>query len=228
MKIHGIEKVSLVDFKDKVGCTIFLGGCNYRCPFCHNSNLALNKEEEVISFDELILYLKKRKGIIEAICVSGGEPTLTPDLKEKLVELKKLGLFIKLDTNGSNYVLLKELLEENVIDYVAMDVKNSFTNYHISCGKIVDINEVKKSISYLINNDYDYEFRITLVKEFNKISDIEEIANMLCGAKLLYLQKYIPQDTCFDNKLSHVELEDVIKYKDYLSNYIKNVHLRNY
>lgn len=228
MRICGIEKVSLVDFKDKVGCTIFLGGCNYKCPFCHNSQLALNKEKEAISFDELVSYLKKREGIIEAICVSGGEPTLTPDLKEKLLVLKKLGLFVKLDTNGSNFDVLKELLDEKIVDYVAMDIKNSFTNYFVSCGKEVDLNEVKKSISYLINNDYDYEFRITLVDEFNKKSDIEEIAHMLKGSKLLYLQKYIPQESCFNNKLNHIDKETVLEYKDYLLKFIREVYLRNY
>ena len=228
MKILGFEKLSLVDFNDKVGCTIFLGNCNFRCPYCHNSTLVLNEVNEEISFDEVKSYLTKRKGIIEAICITGGEPTLACDLYDSLTELKNMGFYLKLDTNGTNFPLLKRLIENKVIDYVAMDIKNSFSNYERACGVKCNLDNIKKSINYLIEKDFSYEFRITLTEELTDFDDIKEIGEILEGAKQLFLQKYISRETCFDKTLTAVPIDKVKLYQEELNKKIKCVSLRNY
>ena len=154
MNIKGFQKLSLVDYDGYISCTIFLGGCNFRCPFCHNSalvtSLDVNKfNNEDISLESILSYLDKRKGIIQAVCVTGGEPTINRDLKEMLLEIKKRGYFIKLDTNGTNLLLLKELLDEKIIDYVAMDVKNSLNKYKLTTNSNIDSNIIKQTIDFL-------------------------------------------------------------------------------
>lgn len=230
MRILGFEKLSLVDFRDKIGCTIFLHGCNFRCVFCHNKELVLGNASDYqeVNFNDILDYLKLRKGKIDAVCITGGEPTINDDLKEKLIEIKKLGYYIKLDTNGTNFNMVKDLLENSIIDYVAMDIKNSYSMYYKTIGKEYDLNDVFKTINYLINNNYDYEFRTTLVSELHNQESILEIKDMLKGAKRLYLQKFITNDNCIDKDLHCVSLEKAKEYKDILEKSIKEVYLRNY
>lgn len=234
MKILGFEKLSLVDFEDKLGCTIFLGGCNFRCHFCHNKPLVINFEmANEISFEEILEYLKTRKGKIEAVCITGGEPTLAKDLKEKLLEIKKMGFFVKLDTNGTNFKIVKELLESKIVDYIAMDIKNSPNEYIKTIG-INEFNatnyfeEISKCVNYLINNNYNYEFRTTLVEEFFNEKSINELGMFIKGAKRLYLQKFYDNENCFTNNLHEVSLERAILYKDILKKYVNDVKLRSY
>ncbi len=232
MKIVGFEKLSLVDFNDKIGSTIFLSSCNFRCPFCHNSSLAFdNKDNKEFSFSEILEYLELRKGKIEAVCVTGGEPTLNSDLETNLLEIKKRGFFIKLDTNGTNYLMVKRLLENNIIDYVAMDIKNSFKDYSKTIGVSFDNNKkenIEKMISFLINSNYNYEFRTTLVEEFHHEESINDISNLLAGAKTLYLQKFVSSEFCINPNLHEVSEEKALKYKEMLSKKIDNVYLRGY
>lgn len=233
MNIKGFQKLSLVDYDGYISCTIFLGGCNFRCPFCHNSalvtSLDVNKfNNEDISLESILSYLDKRKGIIQAVCVTGGEPTINHDLKEMLLEIKKRGYFIKLDTNGTNLLLLKELLEEKIIDYVAMDVKNSLNKYKLTTNSNIDSNIIKQTIDFLINSEYEYEFRTTLVEEFHKEEDIQEMASLLKGAKRLFLQKFINSENCIDKSLHEVCFDKATNYKDVLNKTIKNVSLRGY
>ena len=178
-----MEKLSVVDFDNKVSCTLFTNGCNFKCPFCHNSSLVLSKVPP-LDFNVILDYLKTRKNIIDAAVITGGEPTLLDGLKEKIIEIKKLGFLIKLDTNGTNPACLQELINEKLIDYVAMDIKNGPTNYAKTIGLTsYDLTNIKKSIDILKKGTIDYEFRTTLVKEFHSQSDMKEIRNLILGSK---------------------------------------------
>ena len=146
MDFVGIDKFSLLDFEDKVSCVLFSKACNFRCPFCHNG-LTVLEADTFIPFDDILAYLRNRTGLIDAVVVSGGEPTLMGDLKEKIIKLKEMGFLIKLDTNGTNPEVIKDLYESHLIDYVAMDIKNSFEKYPLTVGmKVVDLNKIKESI----------------------------------------------------------------------------------
>lgn len=229
MDFVGIEKLSLVDFDEKISCVLFMQGCNFRCPFCHNRDLALSKIDTFIPFQDVLDYLSSRKNIIDAVVVSGGEPTLMPDLKEKITKIKNMGFLVKIDTNGTNFNVLKDLIDNKLIDYVAMDIKNDFTNYPLTAGvSNIDYSNIKKSIEYLINGSIDYEFRTTLVKEFHNEESIKNMSVLLKGAKKLFLQKYIASDSCFNSKLNFVEKKVSQHYIEILKENIDSVELRGY
>lgn len=225
----GIEKISLVDFDDKVSCTLFTFGCNFRCPFCHNSSLVVGEDNSGLDFDEILNYLKSRKGIIDAVVITGGEPTIMPALKEKIRAIKKLGFLVKLDTNGTNPIVLKKLIEEGLIDYVAMDIKNSPQKYNNTCGlNNIDLGNINNSIEYLLENHVDYEFRTTLVKEFHELKDVEEIGKWIKGAKRYRLQRFIDNDHCIKPNLREIEIKKAQEYRTILQKYIDDVELRSY
>ena len=228
MKILGFEKISLVDFDEHVGCTIFLGGCNFRCPFCHNFPLVLQKIENSIPFEEIKSYLLSRKGKIDAVCVTGGEPTLSNDLPEMLAEIKKMGFFVKLDTNGTNYDMLKLLIDQNIIDYVAMDIKNDFDNYEEVIGKKFDLTNVKKSIEYLKKSNIDFEFRTTLIDEYHNEQNMIKIIEIIKGCKKYVLQKFTLRDTCPEQNLHEVSLDKAQYYLRILRENGINASLRGY
>ncbi len=229
MDFVGIEKLSLVDFDEKISCVLFMQGCNFRCPFCHNRDLALSKIDTFIPFQDVLDYLSSRKNIIDAVVVSGGEPTLMPDLKEKITKIKNMGFLVKIDTNGTNFNVLKDLIDNKLIDYVAMDIKNDFANYPLTAGvSNIDYSNIKKSIEYLINGSIDYEFRTTLVKEFHSEESIKNMSVLLKGAKKLFLQKYIASDSCFNSKLNFVEKKVSQHYIEILKENIDSVELRGY
>lgn len=229
MDFVGIEKLSLVDFDEKISCVLFMQGCNFRCPFCHNRDLALSKIDTFIPFQDVLDYLSSRKNIIDAVVVSGGEPTLMPDLKEKITIIKNMGFLVKIDTNGTNFNVLKDLIDNKLIDYVAMDIKNDFANYPLTAGvSNIDYSNIKKSIEYLINGSIDYEFRTTLVKEFHNEESIKNMSVLLKGAKKLFLQKYIASDSCFNSKLNFVEKKVSQHYIEILKENIDSVELRGY
>ena len=228
MEFVGIDKFSLLDFEDKVSCVLFCKPCNFRCPFCHNGTTVL-EADTTIPFDDILEYLKSRKGLIDAVVVSGGEPTLMPDLKEKIVKLKELGFLIKLDTNGTNPEVIKDLYENQLIDYVAMDIKNSFEKYPLTTGvKVVDTDKIKQSIGYLMISGIDYEFRTTLVDEFHDEENIRLMADLLKGAKKLYLQKFVERESCIQKGLHEVSKEKADRFKEILSPAINKVELRGY
>lgn len=229
MEFVGIEKLSLLDYDEKVSCVLFCEHCNFKCPFCHNSSLVFALYNKEIPFDEIISYLKKRIGILDAVVISGGEPTLMPDLKNKIKQIKDLGFLVKLDTNGSNPKIIKDLVENKLIDYVAMDVKNSIKKYKETTGcQHLNIENIIKSINYLKSGVIPYEFRTTLVKEFHNEVSIKELGELIQGAEKLFLQKFIASDECIDNTLNEIEINVAKKYKNILSNYVKNVELRGY
>ena len=228
MEFVGIDKFSLLDYEDKVSCVLFCKPCNYRCPFCHNGTTVL-EAETFIPFEDILDYLKSRKGLIDAVVVSGGEPTLMPDLKEKIIQLKELGFLIKLDTNGTNPDVVKDLYESHLVDYVAMDIKNSFDKYSITVGtKNPLLDKVKMTIDYLMTSGIDYEFRTTLIDEFHKEEDIKLMGDFLKGAKKLYLQKFVERDSCIQKGLHEVSKEKAEQYQRILQKSIKEVMLRGY
>ncbi len=228
MDFVGIDKLSLLDYEDKIACVLFCKPCNFRCPFCHNG-LTVLEAETTIPFQDILDYLKTRIGLIDAIVVSGGEPTLMPDLKEKIIALKELGFLIKLDTNGTNPDVIKDLYESHLIDYVAMDIKNSFKKYPLTAGvKVLDLSKISQSIQYLMNSGIDYEFRTTLISEFHDISDMEDIAETIKGAKRLYLQKFVERESCIQKGLHEVSEDLAKQFQEVLSKKIEKVNLRGY
>ena len=192
MQIHGFNKTTLLDFPGHIAGCIFTGACNLRCPFCQNASLVLHPQSEpVIPEDEVLSYLAKRKGILEGLCITGGEPTLNKDLPDFIKKVKDLGLLVKLDTNGTNPELLKSLVLSGLVDYVAMDIKSSKESYAKAAGvQGLDISPIEDSVSFLLEGHVEYEFRTTAVKELISPSDFMQIGMWLDGADKYYLQGY--------------------------------------
>ena len=229
MAIVGIDKLSLLDYEDKISVVLFSHACNFRCPFCHNGESVLNSNNE-IPFEEILAYLKTRIGLVDAVVFSGGEPTLEPDLEVKIKTVKSLGFLIKLDTNGTNPELLEKLLDDGVVDYVAMDIKNSPSLYAQTSGvKSVNLDNIKKSISIIMKKAPDYEFRTTLVKEFHEAMDYDQFFELVKGTKRLFLQKFVDREGCIIKGLHDIDELEATKLRDYLlSKGLSNVSLRGY
>ena len=229
MAIVGIDKLSLLDYEDKVSVVLFSHACNFRCPFCHNGDSVLNAQTE-INFDEILEYLKSRIGLVDAVVFSGGEPTLEPDLEVKIKAVKSLGFLIKLDTNGTNPEIVESLLDQGLVDYVAMDIKNSPSLYSQTSGvKSVNLDNIKKSISIIMKKAPDYEFRTTLVKEFHEHMDYDSFFELIKGAKRLFLQKFVDREGCIIKGLHDVDELEATKLRDYLlSKGLSDVTLRGY
>ena len=229
MAIVGIDKLSLLDYEDKVSVVLFSRACNFRCPFCHNGDSVLNAQEE-LDFNDILAYLKTRIGLVDAVVFSGGEPTLEDDLEVKMKAVKSLGFLIKLDTNGTNPELLEKLLDDGVVDYVAMDIKNSPSLYATTCGvNFVNIDNIKKSMAIIMKKAPDYEFRTTLVKEFHEKINYDAFYELVKGAKKLYLQKFVDREGCIKKGLHDVDELEATKLRDYLlSKGLEFVSLRGY
>ena len=227
MKIHGLAKLTLLDFPKRTACTVFTGGCNMRCPFCHNSLLVLSPDEaENISEEEFFAFLSKRKGILDGVTVTGGEPTLNPDLPVFIQKIKDMGFLVKLDTNGLNPEMLKTLLYNNSVDYVAMDIKAGFSNYDKATGiKNIDINKIKESIS-LVKKFPEHEFRTTVVKGIHTTQDIVEIAEFFKGEECFYLQQFVDSGMLIDDTTKPESKENMLFYKQILEKTIKNPIIR--
>ena len=229
MEFVAINKLSLLDFPNKVSCILFTRTCNFRCPFCHNGLTLLEDYETEVSFDEIISFLKKRQGILDGVVISGGEPTLMPDLADKLRIIKDLGFAIKLDTNGSNPDILLDLLEEGLIDYVAMDIKNSRAGYAETAGvagERMDISAVMRSIELIMQSGAEYEFRTTVVKELHEESDFHDIGQMIRGAKRYFLQSFTDRDTVPVRGLHSPDPSDLARYAEIMGAYVREVHIR--
>lgn len=228
MDFVGLDKMSLLDYEDRVSCVLFCKPCNFRCPFCHNGDLVL-KAELVIPWKDIIEYLNKRKGLIDAVVFSGGEPTLMPDLKEKIQEVKSLGFEIKLDTNGTNPEIVKDLINNKLLDYVAMDIKNEPVLYGMTCGNdAVKLDKIKETIQLLMNSGVNYEFRTTLVKEFHQNANFDEIGKMISGARKIYLQKFVEREGCISHGLHEIPIEKAQEYLEVLKPYVEKAELRGY
>lgn len=228
MKICGFNKTTLLDYPGRVACTIFSGGCNFRCPFCQNGGLVVRPEEQPeYSREEILSFLKKRQGVLDGVCVSGGEPTLSPSLGSLLQDIKNLGYSIKLDTNGSRPDTLKSLAEDGLIDMVAMDIKTSPERYSILTGiPHPDLNAIYESVDFLMSGNLDYEFRTTVVKKLHKESDFREIGMWLKGAKAYYLQAYRDSEEVLQPGFSSYSREELLHFRSILLESISLVEIR--
>lgn len=203
MKISGLQKLTLLDYPGKTAATVFLSGCNLRCPFCHNSRLVENRDFDEISDNDFFSYLEKRKGILDGVCVTGGEPLLNDEIEEFLLKIRGIGYFVKLDTNGTFPEKLESVLKNNLCDYVAMDIKNIPEKYALTTGiENFDVSSVLKSVHILKNSQIDHEFRTTLVKEFHTAEDVEKIAMQLGNKEKYFLQKFVDSGELLTEGLS--------------------------
>ncbi|MBR3685268.1 MAG: anaerobic ribonucleoside-triphosphate reductase activating protein [Clostridia bacterium] len=190
MIIQGLQKLTVLDFPGQVACIVFTAGCSFRCPFCHNATL-VKAEGDNISEEEVLAYLKKRQGILDGVVITGGEPTIQKDLKEFIIKIKNLGYKVKLDTNGYHPEVLEDLLNDGLVDYVAMDIKNSKDKYAVTVGlQNIDILRIERSVELLKNCNIPYEFRTTTMEELHSEEDIKSIAEWLKGAKKYFLQSF--------------------------------------
>lgn len=228
MDIKGLQKVTLLDFPDRVACTIFTGGCNFRCPFCQNTDLVLRAGSvESIPEQEIFSYLKKRQGLIDGICISGGEPTMQPDLRDFIIECRKLGYAVKLDTNGFMPDILSGLISDGLIDYVAMDIKTCIENYALVSGiRNIDISRIERSVEILKCSGIVYEFRTTVVHELHSADDFFKIGEWLKGVPHYFLQRFVDSGDILEEGLS-AESNDVMhEYLEIVKRFIPNAELR--
>lgn len=207
MIIKGLQKTTLLDFPSKVACTVFTGGCNFRCPFCHNASLVLTpKDVPEIPEEEFFAFLQKRHGVLEGVCITGGEPLLQNDIIPFIERIHSMGFAVKLDTNGSFPDKLRDIIERGIIDYVAMDVKNCRDKYALTAGFDGDVDKMYKSIEYIMSCGIPYEFRTTVVKELHTVQDIEKLAREISGARAYYLQGFVDSDDLIgQNYTAHTE-----------------------
>ncbi len=198
----GIQKTTLIDFPGKVACTLFMSGCNFRCPFCYNKHLVFDEDTGVkITEAEVFDFFKERKGFLDGVCITGGEPTLNKDLPAFLKKTKATGLLTKLDTNGSSPEMLKILFEKNLLDFVSMDIKSSKKGYEKAAGIKADLKKIEESIALIKNSGIDYEFRTTLVPKIHSEQDVLEIGKWLKGSKSFFLQQFNSEIDLLDSKL---------------------------
>lgn len=234
MRIGGLQRLTLLDFPGTVSCTIFTIGCNFRCPFCHNALLALREREdelEGMSEEEVLEFLEGRRKRLDGVCITGGEPLLQSDIREFILKIRALGYKVKLDTNGSNPVLLKQLIDEGIVDYVAMDIKNSPTKYAETIGVSGELgdkylNNVQASVELLKQGKIDYEFRTTVVDELHEVSDIREIGEWLKGAPHYYIQDFNDSGDLIDSGMHQMSYEKLKAILDEARKYIPQTGLR--
>ena len=229
MRIVGLMKTTLLDYPGKVASTIFTGGCNFRCPYCHNGDLVLDfANMEPYTEDEIFKHLNKRKNTLNGVCITGGEPTLQIDLPDFISKVKDLGLLVKLDTNGTNPTMLTKLLDDKLLDYVAMDIKHSKKKYNeVACMKNFSLAPIEESVEILKSCSIDYEFRTTVTRQLHSIDDFEEIGKWISGSKAYFLQPYKESDQVISKIFStytHEEFDEIINI---LNNYnIENIEVR--
>lgn len=228
MQIHGLNKTTLLDYPEHVAATVFTGGCNFCCPFCHNADLVLHPGDfPTLSEEEVLAFLQKRKNVLTGVCITGGEPTLQPDLPDFIRKIKGMGYLVKLDTNGYRPEVLKNLLEEKLLDYVAMDIKNSKEKYDIAVGKgNPDINRIETSVALLKEGQIPYEFRTTVVKELHTKEDFVAIGEWLSGTRAYFLQGYRDNENVIQKGFTAYTKEEMEAFAEMLRAYIGRVELR--
>lgn len=226
MDISGIQKMTLLDFPGKCACTVFLAGCNLRCPFCHNASLVLASPAPAMGSEEFFAFLKKRKGLLDGVCITGGEPTLRKDLPEFIGKIRELGYLVKLDTNGSNPKMLRQLIDDKLIDYAAMDIKNCPDRYGATCGGISILPAVEESLSILRENKVEYELRTTCCKPFHDEKAMEAIGNWLSGTEHYYLQNFVDSGDLVGTGVSGFTKEEMEALRDAVLPHIPNTRIR--
>ena len=226
MDIAGLQKLTLLDSPGKLACTVFLPGCNLRCPFCHNASLVLpGRQSFSMTQSELLDFLRNRKGKLDGVCITGGEPTLYRDLPDLLREIRELGFSIKLDTNGTRPEVLRTLMEENLLDYVAMDIKNSPQKYAATCGGKDVLEQARESVSILEKSDLPHEFRTTVLHPFHTTDDLTAIGQWLSGTKQYFIQQFVDSGDLLGEgqPLSPEEMQNLLQA---VRPYIPNAALR--
>lgn len=233
MRIVGLQKMTLLDYPGRVACTVFLGGCNFRCPFCHNGGLLDGNAPEVMPAEELLTFLKGRQGLLDGVCVTGGEPTLSAQLPQLLADIKALGFDVKLDTNGSNPKVLKQLVKAGLVDYVAMDVKNSPDRYAATTGlKDAPLEALEESLRFLMEGHIDYELRTTVVRELHDETSLTAMGQWLYrlndGRKIpkLFLQPFVQRASVPDQGLTPPETAQMTRFVELLSTFATDVSIR--
>ncbi len=228
MKIAGLQKLTLLDFPGKTACTVFTWGCNLRCPFCHNAGLVTGAFEETVTADELYAFLKKRVGLLDGVCVTGGEPLLQPDLISFLQPIREMGFEIKLDTNGTQPEKLREICGTGLISMVAMDIKNSPEKYAVTAGtERLSIDSVHQSVRFLMQQgDIPYEFRTTVVKQYHTAEDFSAIGKWIRGANAYYLQNFQNTGRLIDNSVSGCTPTEMRQFLEIVRRDVPNAALR--
>ena len=225
----GLQKLTLLDFPGKVACTLFAKGCNMRCPFCHNASLVVRaNEQQPYENDELLGFLKKRLGLLDGVAISGGEPTLWPGLYDFIVELKKIGYDVKLDTNGTNPDMLKKLVNDRLVDYVAMDIKNCREKYGITvgCDEKYDLSSIEKSVTLLMEGNVDFEFRTTLTRELHTSEDMIRIGEWIRGDEKYFLQQFKDSGDLIGHGFSEYNKDEMTLLLDQIRQFVPNAQLR--
>ena len=247
MKLYGLQKMTLLDFPGRVACTVFLGGCDFRCPWCHNYELAVGSAEPVMDEEEFFAFLKKREGLLEGVAVTGGEPCLSRELPAFLRKIRDMGFLTKLDTNGAHPELLEQILREGLADYVAMDIKNSPGKYLLTAGLARNTESggssgeevrqekarqeallvrVRRSIRLIMELASDYEFRTTVISQFHEEQDFAEIGEMIRGARRYFLQSFTDRDTVPYGGLSAPGKEELMRYAEQVRHFVPDVQTR--
>lgn len=226
--IGGIQKTTLVDFPEKIAAIVFTQGCNFRCGYCHNPEILDFKQKANYKTEEFMEFFKSRKGKLDGVVITGGEPTLQSGLYDFIKDIKSLNFAVKLDTNGTNPETLDKLIKDNLLDYIAMDIKAPFEKYKEITGTNCDLQNIKQSIQLIMNSNTDYEFRTTVLKSQLSFEDFENIGKMISGAKKYYLQKFVPSKILNNNLLnektySESEFNEICQN---LKKYIKNIYVR--
>lgn len=228
MNITGLQKMTLLDYPEKIAATVFTCGCNFRCPFCHNASLVLNTgKAKNISEEDIFDFLEKRKGLLDGVCISGGEPLLQNEIGEFISKIKSFGFLVKLDTNGSFSSKLKELVGNGLIDYVAMDIKNSPAGYAKTTGTTDDVlSQINESVVFLLADNVEYEFRTTVVKDFHSKEDFVAIGKWIQGAKRYFLQNFVDSGDLIQPGLCGVEKTELAAFADIVHEYVPSVQIR--
>ncbi len=233
MKIVGLQKLTLLDYPGRVACTVFLGSCNFRCPFCHNGELLGNDTPAFMTEEEFFAFLEGRKKVLDGVCITGGEPTLSPELPEFMKKIKETGLPVKLDTNGYKPEVLRLVLENRLADYVAMDIKNSPGRYAGTVGlPKVELQKIEESIALLTSSDIDYEFRTTVSEQFHDEASVSDMIRWVLEAshgiapKAFYIQPFVDRETCIEAGLSAPDDEKLKAFTGILAPFVKKAALR--
>ena len=227
MDIQGLQKMTLLDWPGKVACTVFLGGCDFRCPFCHNSELLSGPMPILMDQEGLLEFLRKRQGLLDGVCVTGGEPLLRPGLPGLLDGIKNLGFPVKLDTNGNHPDRLVRLWEQGLVDYVAMDVKNSPERYPETVGVPgLDLTPVRDSVAWLLEGHVEYEFRTTAVRQLHDAASFQAIGRWLQGARRYYIQNFVDRDTVLRAGLSGFEKAELEAFASLVRPVVERVEVR--
>ena len=229
MRIGGLQETTLIDYPGKIAATVFTCGCNFRCPFCHNPELVLSEQfNEVMSLDDFFVFLKKRQGLLDGVCITGGEPTIYEDLGEVMKKIKDLGFLVKLDTNGSYPEKVKKYLKDKIIDFIAMDIKSSPDKYVQLVQDKDIIEKVKESVELIKNNLDNYEFRTTLVPGFVELKDMENIGKWLKGSKSIVLQQFWQDKTLDPNwqSIKPYSKDKIEEFEQIAQKYFEKVKVR--